>query len=150
MNRPEVAVATFKQGFNCSQAVLSAYAAPLGLERETALRLAAGFGGGLGRRGETCGAVTGAIMVLGLKFCGGGTAEKTPEERIAEREQVYQRVQQFIAGFQARHGSIVCRDLLGCDISQPGDYQRARAQQLFITRCPKFVQSAAEALEELL
>ena len=150
MTGPEVAVAAFKQGFNCSQAVLSAYAPSLGLERETAVRLAAGFGGGISRRGETCGAVTGAVMVLGLKFCGAGSAECRPEERMAEREKVYERVRQFMAGFQARHGSLVCRDLLGCDISKPEDYQRAREQQLFVGLCPKFVQTAAEVIETLL
>jgi C_GCAxxG_C_C family probable redox protein len=150
MKRSEVAVATFKQGFNCAQAVLSAYAGLVGLELEKALRVATGFGGGLGRRGEACGAVTGAIMVLGLKFGSGGAEAKTPEERLAEREKVYELVQRFLAGFQARHQSIDCRDLLGCDISNPEGYRRARAEQLFVTRCPKFVQSAAEVLEELL
>ena len=149
MTKPEAAVATFKQGFNCSQAVLSAYAEPLCLERTTALRLAAGFGGGLGRLGETCGAVTGALMVLGLKHGSPGADDQSPQERMAERERVYQGVQAFITRFQARHGSVVCRELLGCDIRTPAGYEQAKERQLFLTRCPKFVQSAAEILEDL-
>ena len=67
MSRVEQAVSCFQGGFNCSQAVLSTYAQDFGLDREAALKLAAGFGGGMGRMAGTCGAVTGAFMVLGLK-----------------------------------------------------------------------------------
>ena len=67
MNRAETAVATFKGGFNCSQAVLSVFCEELGLDKETAARIAGGFGGGIGHLGETCGAVTGAIMAMGTE-----------------------------------------------------------------------------------
>jgi C_GCAxxG_C_C family probable redox protein len=143
MNCIETAVSRFAEGFNCSQAVFSAFAESLGIEETDALRIAAGFGGGMGRMAEICGAVTGALMVLGMKY--GGT---TPDREAKER--VYQQVREFAARFRARHGSLVCRDLLGCDISTAAGHQSAREQNLFTSRCPPFVRGAAEILEELL
>jgi C_GCAxxG_C_C family probable redox protein len=98
----------------------------------------------MGRMAETCGAVTGAVMVLGLKH---GTA--TPEDRQA-REATYVLVRRFAHQFQARNGSLLCRELLDCDISSPEGYEWARGQKLFATLCPKLVRDAAEILEGLL
>jgi C_GCAxxG_C_C family probable redox protein len=134
----------FQQGFNCAQAVCAAYAPSLGLSREQALKIAAGFGGGLGRHGEVCGAVTGAIMVIGLKA---GTIEA---HDAAAKEKAYALTHQLIEQFKDRHGSILCRELLGCDIDQPEGLQRAREAQLFTTRCPLFVHDAAEIVATLL
>lgn len=144
MTRPEKAVELFNQGFSCSQAVISAYADAVGLDPETALKVAAGFGGGMGRMAGTCGAITGAVMILGLKF-GGATAENAEA-----KEKTYKRVRELVARFKARHGTMTCCELLGQDISTPEGLREAKDQQLFTTRCPKFVQSAAEILEELI
>ena len=143
MTRAETALSQFQEGFNCSQAILSAYAGQFGLDEETALKLAAGFGGGMGRMAETCGAVTGAFMVLGLRF-----GEACPDRDAKER--IYGRVREFADRFKARNGSLVCRDLLGRDISVPENLQLARETYLFSTNCPKFVRDACEILEELL
>jgi C_GCAxxG_C_C family probable redox protein len=143
MNRIETAVSRFAEGFNCSQAVFSAYAERLGLDEADALRVAAGFGGGMGRMAETCGAVTGALMALGMKY--GGT---TPDR--ATKERVYQQVRQFAAQFKTLHGSLACRDLLGCDIGTAEGQKIAVEQNLFVAKCPEFVRAAAEILEELL
>jgi C_GCAxxG_C_C family probable redox protein len=143
MNRVETAVSRFARGFNCSQAVFSAYAESLGLEEKTALKIAAGFGGGMGRMAETCGAVTGALMALGLKYGGA-----TPDPQA--KETAYQRVREFAARFKASHGSLACRDLLDCDIGTAEGRAIAAGQSLFTTRCPEFVRRAAEILEELL
>jgi C_GCAxxG_C_C family probable redox protein len=143
VNHIETAVSRFAEGFNCSQAVFSAYAEDLGLDEKAALKIAAGFGGGMGRMGETCGAVTGALLVLGLKY--GGT---TPDRETKER--VYERVREFAARFKARHGSLACRDLLGCDVGTAEGQEIARRQNMLTTACPQFVRSAAEILEELL
>jgi C_GCAxxG_C_C family probable redox protein len=137
MNYVECAVARFAQGCNCAQAVLAAYAPQFGLEPEIALRLAAPFGGGMARMGETCGAVTGAFLVIGLQS---GEA----------KEEIYQIVREFVRRFAARHGSIRCRELLGCDLSTPEGLQRAREQGLFSTRCRGFVRDSAEIVSELL
>ena len=135
----------FEQEFACSQSVFAAFADPADIPRETALRVSAGFGGGLGRAGETCGAVTGAVMALGLRHCG-VPAEADPQRKL----EAYPPVREFLARFKARHGTILCRELLDCDLGTPDGLQRARELDLFKSRCPGFVRSAAEILEELL
>jgi C_GCAxxG_C_C family probable redox protein len=143
MSRIEAAASRFAEGYNCSLAVLSAYAPVVGLAEETALKIAAGFGGGMGRMAETCGAVTGALMVLGLKH--GATS---PDREAKER--IYEQVREFAKRFKARNGSLVCRELLGCDISTPEGLQRAREADFVSKICPKFVRDAAEILKEML
>jgi C_GCAxxG_C_C family probable redox protein len=143
MSHVERAVHRFAEGFNCSQAVFSAYAEQFGLDEETALKIAAGFGGGMGRLGETCGAVTGAFMVLGLRY-GRGSPDPAAKERI------YALIREFSTRFNARNGSLTCKGLLVCDISTPEGYEVARKKQLFTTACPRFVRDAAEVLEEMM
>ena len=141
-NKASEAVDLFRAGCACSQAVLAAYGQPLGLDRECAMRIAAGFAGGM-RLGETCGAVTGAFMVLGLRH--------TPNNDTthAGRAEVYARVLDFARRFKERNGSLACRDLLGCDISKPEGVKQAQEQNLFKTTCVKMVQDAGEILEEM-
>jgi len=137
------ALALLRQGCNCCQAVLVAYAERHGLERGTALKLATGFGSGVSQLGEMCGAVTGAILVLGLKH-GRGSAEDEPaEQKTAEL------VRKFVSRFRQRHGSTECRQLLGCDPNNPEQLAWAAKQGLFAARCPKLVRHAVELLEEL-
>ena len=139
----EKAVEGFRNGFNCSQAVFSCYSEQFGLDCERALKVATGFGGGM-RMGETCGAVTGAFMVLGLKY-GNATAENQQA-----KEKTYEKVIEFTNRFKARNGSVICRDLLGCDISTQEGQKKARDDSLFSTVCPEMVRNAAEILEEML
>jgi len=143
MSRVQTAVDRFRNGYSCSQAIASTYGEGAGLDHDTAVRIAAGFGGGMGRMAGTCGAVTGALMVLGLKH---GSAEA--DDRQA-KEQLYEMVREFARRFQARNQSLLCRDLLGCDISSPEGFERAKQQKLIATICPKLVQDAAEILEEM-
>jgi C_GCAxxG_C_C family probable redox protein len=111
------------------------------MDEETALKIASGFGGGMGRMAGTCGAVTGAIMFLGLRF-GGATPDREAKERV------YARVREFADRFKARNGSLLCRDLLGCDIGTPDGYETGKT--LFTTTCPKYVRDACKILEEML
>jgi len=141
--RSDRAVAYFKEGFSCSQAVLASYAQENGLTVEQALKVAGAFSGGMGRMGDTCGAVTGAFMVIGLKY-GKIRADDEPS-----KEKAYQLVQEFAKRFRRRHGSIVCRDLLGCDLSTPEGRKTATENHLTETRCPLFVQDAVEILEKI-
>ncbi|MGD0900353.1 MAG: C-GCAxxG-C-C family protein [Thermoguttaceae bacterium] len=143
MTKIEEAVAYFREGFSCSQAIMAAYGPMFGLDRDTALKIASGFGGGMGRMAETCGAVTGAFMVLGLKF-GSATADREAKEAV------YAVVREFAARFKAIHGSILCRDLLGCNLNTPDGLALAQEKKLFSTVCPPYVETAAEILEELL
>jgi len=144
MESKEQAEKFFERGFLCSQSILMAYAPRFNLERDTASRLAASFGGGLARRGETCGAVIAACMVIGLNF------GHTTADDLESKERTYQAVHEFISQFQARNGSIECSQLLDIDISDPANLEKAREQQLFTTRCPVFVSTAAEILNLLL
>lgn len=116
----------------------------MGLDRERALKVAGAFGGGMARMGETCGAVTGALMVIGLKY--GNT--KTGDD--GARERTYELVEEFVTRFKSRHGSIVCRELLGYDLSNPEERTAARKKGLFTTLCPKLVRDATKILEEIL
>ena len=144
MSNPDQAAALFTEGYNCAQSVLAPYAEALGIPRHLALRLAAPFGGGIGCSGETCGAVTGALMVLGLKL-----AAIDPKDPAAKQKN-YQLAQEFITQFETRHRTTICRDLLGCDISTPAGMQQARDQKLFATICPPLVKTAAELVDSLL
>jgi len=144
MSVADEAVTMFNQRFNCSQAVLATCGAPRGLDRTVALRMAEVFGGGMGRMGLTCGAVTGAFMVIGLKH-----AKLTPEDD-ASRQKSVELARQFREKFEARHGSICCQDLLGVDLSRPAGYQEAIDRGVFVSLCPKLVHDAVEIVEELL
>ncbi|MCX7794962.1 MAG: C-GCAxxG-C-C family protein [bacterium] len=137
MNKVEEAVKTFKSGFNCSQSIISTYAPELGLNRDLALLISSGFGGGLGRTGEVCGVVTGAIMTLGLKY---GYTVFSNEAK----ERVYSMVREFITRFKEKDNSIFCKELLGVDINTPEGRERAHII------CPELVRDAAEILEEML
>ena len=144
MNSIEMAVNTFEEGFSCSQAVLSAFCEPLGLERETALKIAQAFGGGIAQFGDICGAVSGAFMVIGLKY-----GRTRPDDDEA-REKTYSLVKEFQKRFTAIYDSVICRDLLGYRLNIPEEREQALEKGLFENFCPKLVKSAAEILTEML
>ena len=145
MNRVEKAQSMMQAGFNCSQAILSTYASELGLDLSTAKKIASAFGGGMARMGETCGAVTGAFMVIGLKH------GFTSEEEQSQKDATYECVKEFVKRFEQRRGSIKCRELIECDISTPHGYQRAVDQKLFESICMKrVIRDASEILEEII
>lgn len=139
MSQPEQAVRLFGEGMNCAQAVLSAFAPELGLDLPTAVRLGTALGGGMGGLGRTCGAVTGGMLVLGLKAGGTGKA----------REKTYELVRELVSRFEARHNTAKCRELIG-PIDTPEALQAAREKNLFRTLCPAFVRDAAEIVQELM
>ena len=144
MTKAEQALAHFKDGFSCSQSVLSAFATELGLDTEAALKVSSGFGGGMGHMAETCGAVTGAYMVLGMK-----TGRTHPKDSDA-KEYTYELVRDFTSRFQKRTGHVVCRDILGVDIGNPDGYKQAIKDRLFSKLCPNMVVAAAEILDEMM
>ena len=144
MDKSESAVKCFRETFSCAQAVFSAYAPELGLDRETALKVAGAFGGGMARMGETCGAVTGAFMALGLKH------GKTKAEDDASKEKTYSLVLEFVDKFKSRNNSISCRELLGFAIGTPEGARLFKEKKAIETVCSKLVKDAAEIVEELL
>jgi len=142
MNNPEKAVEFFKGGRNCSQSVVSAFGPSCGLPAETCIRIAAPFGGGIGHIQETCGAVTGAIMILGMVH-GAGTENRDARDGIIEK------TREFIREFKKRHRTVRCRDLLGCDITTKAGLAAARDGGAF-NACADYVQTAAEILDTML
>jgi len=140
-NLPEVAVNTFSRSFNCSQAVFSTFAPQFGMDEATALKLASPFGAGLARRGEVCGAVSGALLTLGL-----ARGAETP----AGKDEIYRLSQEFMHRFEEKHATLLCRELIGCDISTPAGYQTATEKRVFVTICPALVREAAEIVQALL
>ncbi len=131
----------FSQGLNCAQSVFVAFATQYGMEKATALKLASPLGGGISRRGEVCGAVTGALLALGLVH-----GADTPEGK----EDAYQMGQEFLQRFEAEHGAILCRELLDCDMTNPEERQKARDRGAFATLCPLFVGDAAEIAQAMI
>ena len=144
MTKKEDALALFKEGFSCSQAVLAAFAADEGLDRELALKISQPFGGGIARLADWCGAVTGALMVIGLRH------GRTRAEDLAARDMTYALVQEFVRNFKARRGHLRCRDLLGCDIGTPAGAKEAEDRHLHDNLCPGFIADAVEILEDLM
>ncbi|MDR0355858.1 MAG: C-GCAxxG-C-C family protein [Deltaproteobacteria bacterium] len=135
--------AGFKQGFDCGQIVLASVSAKFGLDSQTAHKLAAGFGGGMGR-GQTCGAVVGAIIALGLKY--GHYEADTPNQK----SQIMGKAVEFQQRFMEIYPSVVCRELLGYDLSCPEQMEIIMDKNLLFTFCPKVVADAVQLLEDVL
>ena len=144
MSKIEKSVSCFKEGFSCSQAIFSTYGQELGLDKNTALKISGSFGGGMAGMAETCGAVTGAFMVIGLKY-----GKTKPEDEESKRK-TYTLVKDFVKRFKAKNSSIICKELLGCDISTQEGMKMFKDKNLINTLCPKLVQDVAEILEEII
>lgn len=145
--KAEIAKQLFiEKKYNCAQAVACAFCAELGLEQAKARALASCFGGGMGRLREVCGAVSGALLVLGAA---GGDYD--PADRAAKAAQ-YARVQEFARRFQGQNGSIVCRELLGLRSGQKdAPVPEERTKAYYAGRpCAEIVASAAEILQQML
>ncbi len=142
--RSETAVDTLRSGFNCAQAVFAAYAAGLGISENDSLRIAGGFGGGMGRLQETCGAVTGAFMLIGCKY--GMTAKGDSEAK----EKTYEYIRRFADRFMKMNKSISCKTLLGCDLQSDEGKKYYKEHDLHETVCVKCVRDAACIVEQML
>lgn len=143
MNRKEEAIQIHESGFNCSQAVLGVFCEELGLDLGTAYRISSGFGGGM-RRGEVCGAVTGALMALGLRY--GFFIEGDTENK----DKIAVLTQEFLKRFEAMNGSFICKDLLGYNSSIEEEKAIIVEKGLFDTVCPKAIIDAVTILEEMI
>ncbi|MBQ2653904.1 MAG: C_GCAxxG_C_C family protein [Methanobrevibacter sp.] len=136
MEKINDAVQLFEDGYMCSQAVFAVFAPDFGISKEDALKIGACFGSGM-RKAEVCGACTGALMALGLKY-GDSKAESN------------EACEKFLDEFEEENGSYICRDLLGCDISTEEGVKYALDNNLFNEFCPKMVESATKLAEKLL
>ncbi len=138
--RVELAVDLFKQGYNCSQSVVAAFADMYGFSREQALKMAASFGGGIGRMRQTCGAACGLFMIAGLE-----TGCTDPKNRMAKGAN-YELVQQLAAEFKRQNGSIICGELLGLQKDSPvvATPEERTANYYAKRPCVKMVETAAK------
>lgn len=142
--KEESALSSFRQGITCSSSVFSAFSEELGLDPDLARKIACGFGAGVSRTGNLCGAVSGAILVIGLKY---GKARPGEDANTVRTRAL---VREFLSRFTAKNGSVNCTVLLGWNLDDPGEYEKARVSGLFQTRCFDLVRDAILILEELL
>ncbi len=133
----------YSNNFNCSQAVFTTFAVEHGIDEKLALRIATDFGGGA-RKGEMCGAVSGALMVLGLLY---GHSESSDSEA---KSKAYAISEEYMNRFISKNGSVVCRELLGYDLSKPDEREQIMEKNLFRTICPEMIRSAVSILDKLL
>ncbi len=143
MTKTDLAIIKMSEGYNCAQSIAAAFAGEVELDVSAAIKLSGVFGGGLAHQGHVCGAVSGALMIIGMKYNG-------TESDYASREHGFAIGTDFIEEFESRHQTIDCRDLIGCDLSTTEGLERFKASGIFKNICPRWVKEAAEILETLL
>ena len=143
MDKKDIALELFRTSHNCSQAVFTACADKSRIDAVTAKSVAAGFGGGIGRTQATCGAVTGAIMAIGV-------SQFDPADIVESKRHIGDLTRAFMNEFELREGSVSCRLLLGVDLNTPEGVEEARSKALFSTKCETYVTAACDLLEEIL
>ncbi|MDD4832764.1 MAG: C-GCAxxG-C-C family protein [Clostridia bacterium] len=137
------AMENFKQGFNCAQSVTAAFADKLNVDRDTALKIASSFGGGVGRMREICGALSGAFIVMGMLD---GYSDPTDNEA---KTQLYISVQKLAEKFKKENGSLLCKELLGIQYEPISPIPEKRTAKYYHNRsCEKFVGDSARFLAE--
>ncbi len=148
MTHAEKARDLFMEGYNCSQAVIGAFAEEMGMDMELAMKLASSFGGGMGRLREVCGAVSGMFLVAGLKY---GYSNPKAKEEKAEH---YKRIQELAAAFKQENGTIICKELLEKRMQKPADTKPVpdeRTTDYYKKRpCVAVVMCAAEIMEQYI
>lgn len=141
--KTEIALKSFKSGLNCAQSVLTAYADELNLNKSQALELSSGFGGGMGRLQETCGAVTGAFMIIGIVNSRSYKEEERSEQTPAD-------IQNYTHQFENIHGSISCGELLNCDLKTTEGQDNFKENKLGSIVCEKCISSSISILESVI
>jgi C_GCAxxG_C_C family probable redox protein len=144
MEKQDKALDYFRNKFNCSQAVFTVFGTEYGLSEDDSLRIGCAFGGGMGRQQHTCGAVTGALMALGLKY---GKALNDSEEK---KQETYSKTREFFRRFTELNGSVNCKVLLeGLDMNDPEDHKIIMERKLFDINCEKYVVDAVNIVETI-
>jgi len=138
----EKAAKRFLEGYNCAQSVLLTMFERWNGKSDLIPKIATAFGGGIGRRGSVCGALTGGVMALGIKY---GTNEPSLEKRL----KAYELAHKFYKQFERQCESVLCRELIGYDLSNPEELEKARKTNVFEEKCVNFVRKAVETLLEL-
>ena len=145
MTRKEAAMDYFKQGYNCSQSIVLAFEDLVAVDKDTLAKLASSFGGGMGRLREVCGSVSGMFMIAGLLY-----GYEEPETGKVKADH-YAVIQELARRFEEKHGSIVCRELLGLSVRHDVPVPEARTNEYYKKRpCVEIVGDAAEILEQYI
>ncbi len=145
MTRREAAIENFMKGYNCSQAVTLAFADLVDMDEKTLSKLASSFGGGMGRLREVCGSVSGMFMIAGLLYGYDG-----PETGQIKADH-YAKIQELAKRFEEKHGTIICREMLGLDVRHDVPTPEARTKQYYEKRpCPEIIGDAAEILDQFI
>jgi C_GCAxxG_C_C family probable redox protein len=145
MTKAEKAIEYFDQGYNCSQSVLTAFYEDLHIPEDDLMKISCDFGGGMGRMQLTCGAVSGALMVLGLYFGRG------KEDDVSKKTFTYEKAAEFMKTFKDRNGSLNCKDLLhGLNMHDPEDMKKINELTLFKTSCYQYARDAVEIAEGMI
>ncbi len=145
MTKSEQAVSKFLEGYNCAQSVFYSFCDDFGFEKSNALKIACGFGAGMGRKEEVCGAVTGGIIVLSAKY---GRVER--DDRPAQ-EMTYKKTRELMDKFAQKHGTYICRQLLnGCELTLEEGQKSFRENDMLNKICVPCVQSVVNILEEII
>lgn len=145
MTRRESAMENFKKGYNCSQSIVLAFEDLLPIDSKQLSKMASSFGGGMGRLREVCGSVSGMFMVAGLLYGYDG-----PETGEVKAEH-YARIQELAHRFEEKHGTIICREMLGLNVKHDNPTPEARTQEYYKKRpCGEIIGDAAEILEEYI
>jgi len=140
-----MALERFLAGYNCAQAVLFSFCDDLAFDKDVALKLACGFGAGMARKQEVCGAVAGGILAIGLKHGRGEGQDRAPTEAT------YGKVRDLMSRFEARHGACICRTLLkGCDLNTPEGQRYFKENDLLHKTCAECVRTVVGAVEAIL
>lgn len=133
----------FAQGIDCSQVVAGTFAEKMQMSEEEARKMSACFGGGM-MCGETCGAVTGALMVIGMVY------GHSQEGDMDQKNIMMGKVAEFKERYAKKRSSTMCRDLLGHDLSQEGELEKVLEEGLMFSLCPGVVEDVLDILEEIL
>jgi C_GCAxxG_C_C family probable redox protein len=144
MNKSEIAAGYMKSGYNCAQAIIKTYAGDVGVKGEDAVKMAAALGGGVGRNGLICGAVSGAALIIGMKY---GTTDPL---NFPAKETAYNKTSELLERFRAEHKTVLCKELISYDMRNPEELRKAREAGVFQIKCPLFVATAAQILEKII
>ena len=136
------AVRHFDEGYNCAQSVLLVMSEYWNIKSDLIPRIATGFGGGIGRCGSVCGALAGGILSIGIKY---GTDEPSPEKR----QKCYELALRLYRLFEQQHGSVLCRELIGYDLSDSEGLESAQKAKVFEEKCSGFIRTVVNILVDL-
>lgn len=142
-SKEEMAIEFFRSGLNCSQSVVSAYADEMSFDRSLALSMSCGFGGGMGRLQETCGAATGAFMVMGIHYC------RKYSDNKERKETTYAAIQKFSKEFKVLHGTMNCMELINVDLKTEDGHRILKESNRSENVCEKCILDAIKITEEI-